>query len=243
MYIVEGNIGAGKSTFLRLLAHHIPTVSVVLEPVYDWQNKVYGQSLLTNFYQHPKRWAYTFETLTMMCRVKEHLHEQDTLNLNRIFERSIYSGHYCFAKNSFENEFINELEWQLYNDWFNFLIPNKCQPPIGFIYLRTCPSICYERIKKRNRSAEKKLTLAYLKQIHQRHDDFLLDKKDVIAQLKNIPVLTLDCDQDFETDTKKLQEHISAVQDFLRSTGKATQDILESRELAPEFFNKNAPHL
>jgi len=33
MYIVEGNIGAGKSTFLKLLSQHVPQVTVVQEPV------------------------------------------------------------------------------------------------------------------------------------------------------------------------------------------------------------------
>jgi len=129
MYIVEGNIGAGKSTFLTFLEQQLTNTSVILEPVYDWQNKVYGQSLLANFYQDPQRWAYTFETLTMMCRTKEHLAQQEQTEPNRIFERSLYSGHYCFAKNSFESGFMTPLEWELYANWFSFLIPTKCQPP------------------------------------------------------------------------------------------------------------------
>ncbi|PKN03669.1 hypothetical protein CVU75_01055 [Candidatus Dependentiae bacterium HGW-Dependentiae-1] len=218
MYIVEGNIGAGKSTFLKLLTKQAPEISIVLEPVYNWQDKTYGESLLANFYQQPKRWAYTFETLTMMCRVKEHLLEQENTNPNRIFERSIYSGHYCFAKNSFANNFLSAVEWHMYTDWFNFLVPNRCQNPLGFIYLRTAPDICYERAKKRNRSAEKTLQLSYLKQLHQRHDDFLIEKTQVIPQLKETPVLILDCDQEFEADSKKFQEHVAAVQKFLTQT-------------------------
>ncbi len=218
MYIVEGNIGAGKSTFLKLLAKQAPEISIVLEPVYSWQDKTYGESLLANFYQQPKRWAYTFETLTMMCRVKEHMQEQENPDLNRIFERSIYSGHYCFAKNSFANNFLSKVEWHMYEDWFNFLVPTRCQEPVGFIYLRTAPDICYERAKKRNRSAEKTLQLSYLKQLHQRHDDFLIDKKEVITQLKDTPVLILDCDQEFEADSKKFQEHVTAVKTFLTQT-------------------------
>ncbi len=218
MYIVEGNIGAGKSTFLKLLAKKTPEISIILEPVYSWQDKTYGESLLANFYQHPKRWAYTFETLTMMCRVKEHLLEQENPNPNRIFERSIYSGNYCFAKNSFANKFLTPLEWHMYVDWFNFLVPTRCQAPLGFIYLRTAPDICYERAKKRNRSAEKTLQLSYLKQLHQRHDEFLIEKKDVIAQIKDTPVLILDCDQEFEADVKKFQEHVAAVKKFMLET-------------------------
>ena len=71
MYILEGNIGAGKSTFLRLLSEHMPAIGISLEPVHNWQKEVYGQSLLANFYQEPRRWAYTFETMTMICRIQD----------------------------------------------------------------------------------------------------------------------------------------------------------------------------
>ena len=217
MYIVEGNIGAGKSTFLKLINDHLTNVSVSLEPVYDWQHQIYGQSLLTNFYQAPKRWAYTLETLTLMCRIKEHLLEQELKTPMRIMERSIYSGHYCFAKNSHEQDFLQKVEWQMYHEWFTFL-SQKCQQPTGFIYLKVSPDIAYERIKKRNRLAEKKLTLHYLKQIDKKHEQLLIEKKNICESLANVPVLTLSCDQDFESDEMVLQAHINSLQDFIKET-------------------------
>lgn len=82
MYILEGNIGSGKSTFLRLLNSYIPTIKTYTEPVTNWQKSMYGQSILTNFYEDTHRWAYTFESLTMICRVQDHLSEQkDMLSL------------------------------------------------------------------------------------------------------------------------------------------------------------------
>jgi deoxyadenosine/deoxycytidine kinase len=218
MYILEGNIGAGKSTFLRLLSEHMPAIGISLEPVHNWQKEVYGQSLLANFYQEPRRWAYTFETMTMICRIQEHLAEQWNTKRIRVVERSIYSGHYCFARNSYERGFMNNLEWQLYRAWFDLLVVGKCMPPHGFIYLHVDPEIAYERIRKRNRYAEKAISLAYLKQIHERHQEFLGEKKDILPELQNIPVLTLDCNEEFETDEKNLTAHLHAVQEFLNST-------------------------
>ena len=218
MYIVEGNIGAGKSTFLKLIQQYLPHVSVALEPLHDWQKQVYGQSLLANFYQNPKRWAYTIETLTMMCRVKEHRREQQYPNQNRMMERSIYSGHYCFAHNGYEHQFMTDIEWKIYNNWFDFLIPGKCKAPLGFIYLRVEPEVAYERIKKRNRLTEKELTLAYVKQIHEKHEQFLVEKKSLIPDIKNAPVLTLDCNQEFETDEAQLKRHFVKLEEFLMST-------------------------
>ena len=110
MFIVEGNIGAGKSTFLTMVAKAAPHISVVLEPLHNWQRQTQGQSLLVNFMNNPGRWSYTMETLTMMCRVKDHLQEQSNPNPSRLMERSIYSGHYCFATNGYRNGFLTNLE-------------------------------------------------------------------------------------------------------------------------------------
>lgn len=216
MYILEGNIGAGKSTFLKLINEALPAVNVSFEPLHNWQSHIYGQSLLANFMEKPQRWAYTFETFAMMCRVKEHTWHQQQAHSAHIIERSIYSGHYCFTLNGYANGFMTRTEWEMYNTWFNFLIPQHCKPPRGFIYLQTSPDIAFERIKKRNRLAEKKITRAYIKQLHTYHEQFLIDKKDLLPMLQNVPVLTLDCNQDFENHPEVFKQHCDAITQFIK---------------------------
>ncbi len=221
MFIVEGNIGAGKSTLLTLIKKHLPHIPVTLEPVDDWQKQIYGQSLLTNFYQNSKRWAYTFETFTMMNRAKEHMsmHAQNSI---QIVERSVYSGYYCFARNSYEQGFMSHLEWELYLQWYTWLVAEKCAAPKGFIYLRVDPTIAYERIRKRNRYAEKTVPLSYLKQIHIKHEDFLITQTTIAPELKPIPVLVLDCDEEFATDPILLQQKLQQIEAFINATNDNT---------------------
>lgn len=232
MYIVEGNIGAGKSTFLTLINEHISHINIALEPLNNWQSQVYGQSLLANFYQDSPRWAFTMETFAMICRMREHVHEQQQQDPNRIMERSVYSGHYCFSLNGYKQGFVSDLEWQLYLQWFNFLIPQKCVAPLGFIYLRTDPDIAYARIKKRNRLAEKKLSLAYLKQIHNHHEAFLINKEGVLPSIKEVPVLVLDVNKEFENSSTKLHELLEKVQDFMLQTQPMStiREVLHSKQ-------------
>jgi len=218
MYILEGNIGAGKSTFLKLIQQRLPHIGIALEPLHNWQKQVYGQSLLANFYENPERWAFSMETFAMMCRVREHIAEQKQPNQLRIIERSIYSGHYCFTLNGYKRGFMTDTEWNLYNEWFKFLIPNKCNPPHGFIYLQTDPTVAHKRLKKRNRLAEKKISPAYLRQIHEHHESFLIHKDGLLPELKTIPVLILDCNEEFEANEKKLLQHFDVLQEFLLST-------------------------
>ncbi len=219
MYFVEGPIGAGKTTFLRLIQEKLPELAVIFEPLQSWDSEVYGQSLLANFYKDPQRWAYTMETLAMACRVQEHQREQENPNPFRLIERSIYSGHYVFATNGYHNGFLSELEWQVYLQWFNFLITGRCKAPQGFIYLKVDPEIAFERIKKRDREAEKTISLEYIKQIHACHEDFLVHKKDVLAELKDVPVLILDCNEEFEADTEKFAAHAEKVSSFVSLGG------------------------
>jgi len=218
MYIIEGNIGAGKSTFLKLVQKYIPTVSVALEPLQNWQDLECGQSLLTQFYQNPQRWAYTLETLTLMSRVREQMYQQAQKANNLLVERSIYSGYYCFAQNCYEQGFITKVEWEIYSQWFNFLLSNKCTPPQGFIYLRIDPEIAHQRIQKRSRAGEETISLQYLQQVHEKHEAFLLRKENVLSQLVKVPVLVLDCNEDFEKNATKLEELLHAVENFLKAT-------------------------
>ena len=105
----------------------------------------------------------------------------------------------------------------MYTEWFSFL-SNTCQAPKGFIYLKVSPDIAYQRIKKRNRLSEKKLTLAYLKQIDQKHDAFLQKKQDLCPSLQRVPVLTLSCDNEFETNEAELYKHLETIKAFFNET-------------------------
>lgn len=241
MYILEGNIGVGKSTFLNKLKEHLPELEILTEPVNNWTNQIFGQSLLENFYKDTSRWAYTLENLAMIHRVKDHIQIQTNTNQDIIIERSIYSGHYCFAKNSFSNGYLTNIEWDIYQRWADFLI-KSCNIPTGFIYLKADAETCFERIKKRNRYSEKKLTLAYIKQIEKWHDKFLIKKEGIHKNLTSVPVLELNCNQDFENNPKVLKEHIAKVKTFIEEISFNKQIIsgkTATLNVSADFFEQN----
>ncbi len=110
---------------------------------------------------------------------------------------------------------ISKLEWDLYQQWFEWLVDNYSQKPDGFIYLRTSPEICYERLKKRAREEESIIAFDYLKLLHDKHEDWLVHKKNIAEYLMNTPVLSLDCDNDFENSEREIEKHIQKIQDFI----------------------------
>ena len=214
MFLLEGNMGAGKSTLLKLIAQHAPELTIVFEPVTAWHSDNQDQSILTHFYQDQNRWAYTMEKAALLTRVKEYLKEQQDLTKPKIMERSLYSGYYCFAKNGYLQGTLSELEWKIYNDWFNFLIKSKCVKPSGFIYLYTSPEVCYARMHKRKRAGEEIVPLAYLAQIHQAHENFLRHKQ-LSDELKNVPVLELDAMEEFTNDPERIANFIEKIKNFV----------------------------
>jgi deoxyadenosine/deoxycytidine kinase len=219
MYLIEGNIGAGKSTFLQLINNNLPHLNAVFEPVNVWQKEEHGRSLLQNFYTDTPRWAYSMETFTLINRI----HENSKINDRNvaIAERSIYSGYYCFAKNSYLKGFMSNLEWGMYKQWFNFLTDHSSyQEPSGFIYLRTTPKVAYERIIKRNRAAENLISFDYVSQIHQRHEELLILGNEINISSK---VLVLDANTDFESNPVELEKMITKVRFFISSQQKSTE--------------------
>jgi deoxyadenosine/deoxycytidine kinase len=215
-FVVEGNIGAGKSTFLKIIARYL-NAQVIYEPHQKWQN-VQGENLLERFYTDTKRWAYTFQTYAFITRVLEReLHARKTTYPFQVLERSVYSDRYCFAKNCFEMGVMNALEWKLYEEWFTWLVETYMQKPSGFIYMQTDPEVCYKRLLKRNRSEEAGVSLEYLQLLHQKHESWLLRKENIAAHLESVPVLVLRCDEDFESSPKIQQEHMAKIAQFLQA--------------------------
>ncbi len=225
--IVEGNIGAGKSTFLRLLQDTF-AAHFVFEPHEQWQN-VGGHNILDAFYTQKERWAYTFQSYAFITRMRADAQGAQNSNHSvHILERSVYSDRYCFAKSCFEMKAMTPLEWNLYQEWFAWLVEAQQYRPDGFIYLRTDPKTCYQRMAKRNRSEESAVTLDYLTEIHQKHEDWLINKINIPHYLHDVPVLVLECNADFEYNINEQQKHFSEIKTFFNIPTRSNDNSKEN---------------
>ncbi|XP_056430526.1 deoxyguanosine kinase, mitochondrial-like [Hyla sarda] len=228
---VEGNIAAGKSTFLRLLCAAQRDWSLVAEPLSKWQC-VHSSShqdvdnLLQLLYDDPARWSYTFQTLSCMSRFKAQIetppeHVLKQREQVQIFERSVYSDRFVFAKTLFELGHLNGIEWAMYQEWHSFLLEEfgKRAALDGIIYLRAAPEKCFERLQKRGRKEEKTVTQDYLKKLHDQHERWLIEKTTGgnFQHIGDIPVLVLDVGEEFE-GVPSVSEHLSGrVKEFVAS--------------------------
>lgn len=227
-FIIEGNIGAGKSTFLRLMNTYL-SIHPVFEPHEKWQKVQGGENLLEKFYQDIHRWAYTFQTYAFVSRVLEQQQaEQQATEEAIVIERSVYSDRYCFAKNCFEMGVMSGLEWELYKEWFGWLVESYTVKPAGFIYLRTEPEVSYNRMHIRQRNEESSVSLDYITKLHQKHEDWLMHKFDIASYLQDVPVLVLDCNKEFEHDLEEQKRHMNTIAEFFQIPLKHAQKNLKN---------------
>lgn len=209
--VIEGSVGAGKSTFLNMLTNYLD-INPVFEPHQQWQDVGGGHNLLEKFYADIPRWAYTFQTYAFVTRVMtQNAQLASAGHMVQVLERSVYSDRYVFAKNCFEMGLMTELEWQLYQEWFSWLVDNYTHRPSGFIYLQTSPATCYSRIKKRDRSEEAVASLDYWQRLHDKHEQWLIAREGVAPWLQEVPVLVLSCEKDFEHDIAEQERHVEAI--------------------------------
>ena len=198
---IEGNIGSGKSTYLKNLKDTFKDSDKFIfvdEPVDEWVSikDSNNQNILELFYSDKKTYSFPFQIMAYITRLrsilKTHRENKDKII---ICERSIYTDRHVFAKMLYDQNFINEMEWITYNYWFDtFKNETKLS---GIIYVNTTPEICLERIIKRNRGEETGIELSYLIDCHQKHLDWL--------ENENVTVLELEGDKNFESnhDDKK----------------------------------------
>lgn len=185
---IDGNIGAGKSTLLELLAPALGAV-VAREPVSQWQKVTdsEGKNILARFYEDPSKYAALFQLYAFITRLNElrsSREEAQKQGALLISERSIHTDKHIFATNAAANKLMTELEFKVYCDvyktWLGLFPLDKSRELA--IYVRTPPELCKERVERRARHEEKtKVSLEYLKQLHECHEKWLGDRGDVLV--------------------------------------------------------------
>jgi len=215
---LEGSIGAGKSTLISMLEKN--GLSVVQEPVDVWVES----SALSAFYEDPIRYGYSFQTF-VLTTIADTIINTSNQNGLTIFERSLFSNKYCFVENMLRNNMFTHPEQKMYQKSYEIHARNLPKPD-GFIYLRANPETCMERIIKRGRSAENNLPMSLLEELHQLHEEWLIERSESCSDTNDVPVLVLDGNNNFENGRllEELEEiHFTKVKAFIEELKKQKQ--------------------
>ena len=158
IYTIDGNIGSGKTTILNYL-HKYKNFQIDLEPVDKWK------PFLDNIYLS-KSGYFNFQIKVWLDRAW--IQEKD--NNSIIFmERSPFFIRNTFNKNDYITNNINEDEFNVINELYQKT--DKIWKSNFYIYLRSCPNKCLERIKSRGRENEMNINIDYITDIHNLHEE------------------------------------------------------------------------
>ena len=78
-------------------------------------------------------------------------------------ERSVYHDRRVFAELLKESGKISELEWKLYDQWYEWLLNDYNVRPDIYVYLRASPDTSYKRMLERKRKEENEYLLTTLR--------------------------------------------------------------------------------
>lgn len=169
--LVEGNIGAGKSTFLNYMTRYT-NVEAVPEPLHKWTN-FNGFNLLQQFYENQNKWAYTFQNCVLLTQLENYV--APAQREIRIIERSIYSARYCFAEALLQERKIDRESYEVFVKWFEYADRSLVHRPDLIVYLRTTPQVSYNRMHLRNRKEENAAPFEYVARLHDLHEAWLFN--------------------------------------------------------------------
>lgn len=155
---IDGNIGAGKSTILNYL-HSNHNIYIDLEPIDKWK------SFLDNIYTNKKNY-FNFQVRVWLDR--SWIQEKDQ-NTNIIMERSPFFIRNTFNRYMYDNNLINAQENNIINELYDKT--DIIWKSNYFIYIRSNPEKCLERIIRRGRENEKEISIEYLNDIHNLHEE------------------------------------------------------------------------
>lgn len=228
---LEGNIGVGKSTFIEHLENIYKKESgwiFLKEPVHIWETIVdeNGKSVLENFYEDPKKYAFAFQVMAFTTRYQElkRIVREHPNCKGIICERSLEADKHIFAKMLHKDGLMDKLMYNIYDRYFqeyegNFRLD-------GLIYIDASPEICHKRIQNRSRNGESNISLEYLQTCHNFHVEWFKNT--------TTPVLKINVNEHIDVSNKENKtslKWIQSVQSFIQNFDKEKSSLIE-----PENF-------
>jgi len=177
--VIEGNIGAGKTTLSTALAEKYDG-NLLLE---QFQNNPF----LSKFYKEPDKYAFLVEINFLIERYQQ-LHDFQQLTL---FKQFTVADFYFNKSLIFSTKTLDDSEYNLYKKIYQ-IINTKLPLPDLYIYLKQPIDKLLSNIKKRGRKYEQEIDADYLRKIDEAYFDFFKTVKDfpvLIIDITNIDVL------------------------------------------------------
>jgi deoxyadenosine/deoxycytidine kinase len=171
--VIEGNIGAGKTTLAHRLSEDL-NARLVLEQFAD-------NPFLPKFYADRDKYSFPLELSFLADRYNQIKKEV----LQPELFRSMMISDYYFTKSAiFAANTLQEDEYRLFRRLFNIVFESLPKPDL-YVYLHLSVENLMRNIRKRGREYEQQMDPGYLESIQKGYFDYF-------RQVTQFPVLIID---------------------------------------------------
>ncbi|RLD52318.1 MAG: deoxynucleoside kinase [Bacteroidetes bacterium] len=165
--VIEGNIGAGKTSLASLLAEESGS-RLVLEAFSD-------NPFLAKFYENPDRYAFQLE----LSFLSERYHQIKTeLGHPDLFGQAVISDYFLAKSFIFSKYNLKDDEMKLFEKLFSIINLQAPKPDL-YVYLHVPVEKLLENIKLRARSYEKHISYEYLKEVQDGYFGFFKSQQEM----------------------------------------------------------------
>lgn len=204
--VVAGNIGAGKSTLVRMLSERTGW--------YPYYEPVAQNPYLADFYQNMQTWAFHSQVFFLTNRLRTH-HQLMNHPSTVIQDRCVYEDAEVFARNLFLQNLMTERDYRTYRDLYEVLV-EFLPPPDLIVYLRASVPTLQAHITQRARDFERKIQDEYLHQLNNLYENW-------ITNFSYCPVLTVPIDNlnyvahpdHFDLIIQKIEDKLSGKEEVI----------------------------
>ncbi len=165
--VIEGNIGAGKTTLSKMIAREY-NAKLILEQFAD-------NPFLPKFYNDPDKYSFQLE----LSFLAERYHQLNKDLTSRDLFRSFTVADYYFMKSLiFAKATLSEDEYNLYRKIFNIIYQSIPKPDL-YVYLHVDVQNLKNNITKRGREYEQAISIEYLNKLQDGYFDFFRQQNDI----------------------------------------------------------------
>jgi deoxyguanosine kinase len=184
---IEGPIGVGKTSLAQALGLRIGA-RIVLE---DTDSNPF----IARFYQDPEKYAFPVQLYFLLTRYNQ----QRQLAQQDLFAQATVTDYLLAKDRIFARLNLDPDELVLYEGVYRLLDGQLAKPDL-VVYLRARVEVLAERVRKRNRTFERHISLEYLERVAAAYRDFFF-------YYDETPLLVVDSSEiDFVADPGDLED-------------------------------------
>lgn len=180
MIVIQGMVGAGKSTLSKILAHR-EKITLFPEPV---ETNPY----LDKFYESPAEYSFAMQVFLLHARFMDTLKAQELDSC--IMDANVYTND-LFSLLHFSSGYMTRDDYHLNYLRISDTYKSLVKPPTLMVYLQCSTEVAVQRIMKRKRASELRAPIKYWADFNELYEQWFQEYTDSPKMVINVDNLDI----------------------------------------------------